>query len=93
MKILKNEVCKEDDVKFSTLRELMEIERRYRTSTRRSGIIDNLTKALKKGFYENHQDALDFVLSKKKLSQPIDEIKEKNAEEFIEAVNETEKSL
>ncbi|MDC3075699.1 DNA phosphorothioation system sulfurtransferase DndC [Paracoccaceae bacterium] len=93
MKILKSDVCKDDDVKFSTLRELMEIERRYRTSSRRNGIIESLTNAIKKGFYESEQDAFDFVLSKKKLSKPIDELKEKNTNEFIEAVNEAEKNI
>ena len=92
MQLLKDDVCLGDEVKFSTLRELMEIERRYRTSTRRSGIIGELTKALKKGFYDDHQDALDFVLQKKELGKPLEDIKEKNLQEFVQSIEEAERN-
>ncbi|MCC9309122.1 DNA phosphorothioation system sulfurtransferase DndC [Kitasatospora sp. RB6PN24] len=61
MAILK-QVCDGDELHYSTLRELLAVERNYRKMGRRAGLYDNLAKAIKKGYYKDAQDALDFQL-------------------------------
>ncbi|MDW4909420.1 DNA phosphorothioation system sulfurtransferase DndC [Streptomyces sp. ADMS] len=63
MAILK-EVCEGDDLHYATIRELLGVERKYRTMTRRSGLYENLRNSIKKGYYKDAQDALDFALEK-----------------------------
>ena len=95
MSILKNDVCKGDDVQFSTLRELIEIERRYRSQAKRNGLSERLTKAIKKGFFRDHDDALEYVLNKKNLSDPLEQLRDKtiSQDDFLEIVEKTQKSL
>lgn len=52
------EVVGDDRVHFELVRELLDVEQRHRSQARRAGLFDSLTKALRKGFYENEGDAL-----------------------------------
>jgi DNA sulfur modification protein DndC len=58
LEILK-QVCGDDQLHFELTRELLDIERRYRTMARRAGIFDTLEQALRRGFYANEEDAID----------------------------------
>jgi len=51
------EVCGEDTLHFEMLRELLDTEQRHRNMARRSGLFEKLEAALKRGFYENAEDA------------------------------------
>jgi DNA sulfur modification protein DndC len=53
------EVVGEDRLHFELVRELLDIEQRHRSQARRAGLFDSLTKALRRGFYEDENDALD----------------------------------
>ncbi len=48
----------ESDLQFQMLREMLHVEQRYRTASRRAGLYESLEEALKRGFYENEEDAL-----------------------------------
>jgi DNA sulfur modification protein DndC len=48
----------ESELQFQMLREMLHIEQRYRTASRRAGLYESLEDALKRGFYENEDDAL-----------------------------------
>jgi len=63
---LLKEACEDDPIHFSMTRELLAIERQYRTMTRRAGLFETLEKAIKKGYYEDADDALAFA---KKLQE------------------------
>ncbi|WP_448203529.1 DNA phosphorothioation system sulfurtransferase DndC [Azospirillum sp. sgz302134] len=52
------ELCGEDTLHFELVRELLSIERRHRTMARRPNIFHELERALRKGFYENEEDAV-----------------------------------
>ncbi len=54
---LLRETCDGDELHFQLARELISIERRHRVMARRSGVFKELEKALKKGFYDNAEDA------------------------------------
>ncbi|MGW4271436.1 DNA phosphorothioation system sulfurtransferase DndC [Streptomyces seoulensis] len=58
---LLKEACEDDPIHFSMTRELLAIERQYRTMTRRAGLFEALEKAIKKGYYEDADDALRFA--------------------------------
>ncbi|MFD4938297.1 DNA phosphorothioation system sulfurtransferase DndC [Streptomyces virginiae] len=64
---LLKEVCDGDDIHFTMTRELLAVERQHRTMTRRSGLFKELEKAIKKGFYENEEDALAFAKRKQEI--------------------------
>ena len=44
---------------FELTRNLLDIERRYRTKARRRGLFDELEKAVERCFYDSEEDALD----------------------------------
>ena len=43
---------------FEMTRELLDVERRYRTMSRRAGLYDALEKAVRRGFYADKEDAV-----------------------------------
>ncbi len=55
---LLRQICGDDQLHFELTRELLDIERRYRTMARRAGLFDTLEQALRKGFYADEEDAV-----------------------------------
>ena len=51
------EVCGDDNVHFQMVRELLATEQRHRNMARRSGLFEKLEDAIKRGFYDNAEDA------------------------------------
>lgn len=58
------EVVGDDRVHFELVRELLDVEQRHRSQARRAGLFDSLTKALRKGFYDDEEDALERATSR-----------------------------
>lgn len=54
---LLKEICGEDTIHFELARELLDIERRYRTLTRRAGLYYALEQAFRRSFYTDEEDA------------------------------------
>ena len=52
-------ICGEDELHFETVRALIDVERRYRTMARRSGLYDALEECIQRAFYEDEDDAVD----------------------------------
>ncbi|MFF0521135.1 DNA phosphorothioation system sulfurtransferase DndC [Actinomadura nitritigenes] len=59
---LLREVCGDDELHFLTARELLAIERKFRTMTRRSGLFEALEKTIRRGYYESKEDAEQYAL-------------------------------
>ncbi|KUM79255.1 DNA phosphorothioation system sulfurtransferase DndC [Streptomyces curacoi] len=72
MDVLK-EVCDGDDLHYYMVRELLAVERKYRTMARRSGLFQALEKAVQKGYYDSHEDAVEFAARKKQWRDDIAE--------------------
>ena len=53
------EVCGDDELHFELLRELIDTEQQHRNLARRAGLFGKLENALRRGFYDNAQDAKD----------------------------------
>ncbi|MFG2047344.1 DNA phosphorothioation system sulfurtransferase DndC [Micromonospora sp. NPDC048935] len=56
-----------DRVHFELVRELLDVEQRHRTMTRRAGLFDALEGALKRGFYTDAADATERALRRRDL--------------------------
>jgi len=52
------EVAGEDRMHFELVRELLDVEQRYRSQTRRAGLFDSLEGAIRRNFYDDEDDAL-----------------------------------
>ena len=58
---LLKEICGDDHVHFQLVRELLAVEKRYSSMLRRSGVFEAIEKALKRGYYEDKEDAIDYA--------------------------------
>lgn len=72
MKLLR-EVA-ETDIQFELIRELLDVEQQHRTMVRRAGLFDALEAALKRGFYDSKEDAVERAQAKQLR---IDEYRER----------------
>jgi len=57
MSILRD-LCGEDELHFELTRELLSVERRHKSMLRRAGLFEAIEEALKRGFYDNEEDAV-----------------------------------
>ena len=62
---LLKELCGDDRLHYELVRELLDIEQRYRTMVRRSGLYEALDKAFSRGSYADAQNALDLALRRR----------------------------
>ena len=60
-----------DETGFGLARELLDVERRYRSMARRAGLYDELEKSLRKHVFKNEEDAKTFEYGKMDLLEPI----------------------
>lgn len=56
---LLKDLCGDDDLHFEMMRSLIAVERKYRTMSRRNGLYGALEKVVKRGFYDDEDDAMD----------------------------------
>ncbi|CAL9579023.1 DNA phosphorothioation system sulfurtransferase DndC [Streptomyces eurythermus] len=66
---LLRKICGDDEIHFTMVRELLAVEREYRTKTRRKGLYEALEKVIEKGFYESKEDALEFAQLKQAMHE------------------------
>jgi DNA sulfur modification protein DndC len=59
---LLKEICGADRIHFELTRELLDVEQRYRTQSRRSGLYEALEQSFRRNFYTNEADATDRAL-------------------------------
>ncbi|HQZ33555.1 MAG TPA: DNA phosphorothioation system sulfurtransferase DndC [Ilumatobacteraceae bacterium] len=55
------EVCGEDRLRYELTRELLNVERQFRTMTRRSGLFGALESAFRRGYFDDADDAIDYA--------------------------------
>lgn len=56
---LLREICGDDDLHFELTRDLLDIEWRFRTKTRRAGLFEEIERAMKKSFFDDEKDATE----------------------------------
>lgn len=62
-----------DQVHFELVRELLEVERSYRTASRRAKLFDRLEDAFRRGFYDDVEDATQRALRRRELGGLVDD--------------------
>lgn len=80
LKLLKN-VCDEDPLLYETTRNLLDIERHYRSKSARRGLTNDLVATIEKGFFENEEDALNFAKEQRGLEEEATEYLTENPPE------------
>lgn len=63
------ELCGSDDLHFELTRELLGVERRFTTMSRRAGLFDALEQSIRRNFYTDEHDAIERELRRKKAKQ------------------------
>jgi len=58
------EVVGEDRLHLEMVREMLDIEQRHRAQVRRAGLFESLNKAVRRGFYDDEEDALERARSR-----------------------------
>jgi DNA sulfur modification protein DndC len=61
-----------DNLHYQLTRDLLNIEKSYSAASRRTGIYENLEKALIKGGFDNEDDALKFAMEHSERQEDID---------------------
>jgi DNA sulfur modification protein DndC len=74
MDLLK-ESCGEDRLLYELTRELIDIERRYKTATKRSGLYGAIEKAFRRNFYESAEDALKRAIRRRDIQASVESVK------------------
>lgn len=69
--------CEDDEILYGLSRELIDVERRFRTATKRSGLFDAIEKAFKRSFYDSAEDATQRAKRRREVQRTIEN--ERNA--------------
>jgi DNA sulfur modification protein DndC len=97
MRILE-EVCEDDRILYELTRELIDVERRFKTLTKRAGLYPAMEKAFKRNFYESREDATERALARREIKEAIEAernastesvngLNRRSVEELLETVN------
>jgi DNA sulfur modification protein DndC len=79
-----DEVCDGDRIHYELSRELLDVERRYRTMSRRAGLFNAIDDAMKRGYFESEEDATQMAIE-------IEKEKTKHSERLSSNEDEKEK--
>jgi DNA sulfur modification protein DndC len=61
------ELCGEDALHYEMMRDLIATEQKFATMTRRKGLLEELDKSIKRSFYRDREDAIQFAREKAAL--------------------------
>lgn len=67
--------CDGDRLRFEMARELLDVERRYRSMARRAGLFDAMEAAIRRGFFADADDATAFATAKQEAREQIEEVR------------------
>jgi DNA sulfur modification protein DndC len=68
------EVAGDDRLHFELVRELLDVEQRYRSQSRRAGLFESLEGAIRRNFYDDEDDALLRAQRRKAAMERSDDI-------------------
>lgn len=86
IKILR-EVSGGDTLMFEMVRELLSLQKKYSSTLRRSGIMQEIEKTIRKNYYEDKQDAIEFARLKKEANQEAEDRANEILDEPLESVS------
>jgi len=62
-----SELCGDDVLHYEMMRDLIATEQKFATMSRRKGLLEELDKAIKRSFYRDRDDAIEFARDKAAL--------------------------
>jgi len=62
-----SELCGDDALHYEMMRDLIATEQKFATMSRRKGLLEELDKAIKRSFYRDRDDAIEFARDKAAL--------------------------
>jgi len=71
---LLREICGDDDLHFELVRELLDVERGFRATARRSNLFERLEKAFRKSFFEGIEDATERAVRKQHFDRMLSDL-------------------
>jgi DNA sulfur modification protein DndC len=77
---LLRELCGADHLHFELVRELLDVERSFRSKARRSNLFERIDKAFRKSFYEDAEDATERALRRRDFGSVIEDVKQGQGE-------------
>ena len=81
------EICGDDVLHYQMIRDLISIEKKFSSMTKRSGLLDELEKAIKRSFYGDRDDAIDYAREKQKQEQLVLGVhQEEKQDDYIETL-------
>lgn len=80
------EVCGDDRMHYELVRDLIATERRFATMSRRKGLLEEIDKSIKRSYYRDRSDAIEFAQIKAELRPGANDL----ADESDESVNAVE---
>lgn len=78
------EICGGDPIHFGLVRELIALEGRFRTHVRRAGLYDALEGAIRKGFYEDEEDATARALRLQEAMEAAENLSSSLSRDLVE---------
>ena len=76
---LLGDVCGGDTIHFELVRELIDVERRYRTMARRSGLYEALEGAFRRNFYSDAEDATERARRQRNVKEAVEKERTNNS--------------
>jgi DNA sulfur modification protein DndC len=61
------EVCGNDTLHYELVRDLVAIERQFASMSRRKGLLEEIDKAVRRSFYRDREDAIEFAQAKSEI--------------------------
>ena len=86
MGILKS-LCSDDQLHFELIRELLDVERSYRTMARRSNLFGRLERAFRRGFYDNREDAASRAFRRQRYDSLVTDLQKQEVDFSDAATN------
>ncbi len=92
---LLEEVCDEDRILYELTRELIDVERRFKTLTKRGGLYPAMEKAFRRNFYHSREDATERALGRRELKEAIEIERHGSVERYgsVDATSLSRKSI
>ena len=65
------EICEDDELQYQMVRDLISVETKYTSMAKRSGLFEELEKSIKRSFYGDKADALEYAETVQQLRMDL----------------------
>ena len=65
------EICEDDELQYQMVRDLISVETKYTSMAKRSGLFEELEKSIKRSFYGDKADAMEYAETVQQLRMDL----------------------